>query len=173
MQRPFTPPHSIMRRSVPVLIAFAVGVALYVRTNRPVANARETEATDARAVEQVLRDWYDAAERHDSAAWTSAMLPSFFIFEDTTQLDRATLTRLMFGHPSTGASHATLRDFQTQVSGDVAWTSFRNDEVFTPTGKPALPAFRFLETVVFRRVGAAWRMERYHATRINRPAARP
>ena len=46
-------------------------------------------------------------------------------------------------------------------------------DVFTPTGKPALPAFRFLETVVFRRVGAAWRMERYHATRINRPAARP
>lgn len=156
-----------------LLTAAVIAVALYASTDTPVAHARETQATDARAVEQVLRDWYAAAERHDSAAWTSAMLPTFFIFEDTTQLDRATLTRLMFSHPGTGSSHATLRDFQTQVSGDVAWTSFRNDEVFTPTGKAALPSVRFLETVVFRRVGAAWRMERYHATRINRPSARP
>ena len=160
-----------MRRSLNILTAAGVSVAALTATSA--LHARDTQARDARAVERALREWYDASERHDSVAWVRAMLPTFFIFEDTTRLDANTLTRLLFGSAPTGIDRATLHDFATQVRGDVAWTSFQNDEVYTPTGAPPLPVRRYLETVVFRRVGGAWRMERYHATRINRPAPGP
>ena len=71
-----------------------------------------------------------------------------------------------------GTDRATLSDFRTVVVGDAAWTSFRNAEMFTPTGAAPLPERRYLETAVFRRVDGAWRLERYHATRINRPPGR-
>ena len=128
-------------------------------------------ADDAREVEALLRGWYDASEKHDSAAWTDVLLPSFFIFEDTTVYDKPTLTRLVVEGYAQGTDRARLYDFRTEVSGDVAWTSFRNDEVWTPNGgKPEAPR-RFMESAVFRRVDGRWLMERYHATRINRSPA--
>ena len=132
----------------------------------PVASAEQ----DARAVEAVLQGWYDASARHDSAAYVAPMLPEFFIFEDTTRYDKAALTRLVVSSFAQGTDRATMTDFNTVVVGDVAFTSFRNSEVFTPVGAAPLPARRYLETVVFRRVDGQWRMERYHATRINREA---
>jgi ketosteroid isomerase-like protein len=128
---------------------------------------------DVRAVESVLRSWYAASERHDSAAYAAAILPEFFILEDTTRYDRSTLLRLVAASFSAGTDHATLSDFSTSVAGDVAWSTFRNDEVFTPTGAAALPVRRFIETAVFRRAGGEWKLARYHATRINRPATAP
>jgi len=119
----------------------------------------------------VLRRWYDATEKHDSAGWTDLLLPSFFIFEDTTVYDKPTLTRLVVEGYSQGTDRAQLYDFRTEVSGDVAWSSFRNDEVWTPNGgKPEAPR-RFMESAVFRRVDGRWLMERYHATRVNREPA--
>jgi len=132
----------------------------------PAANAQE----DARAVEAVLQGWYDASARHDSAAYVAPMLPEFFIFEDTTRYDKAALTRLVVSSFAAGTDRATMSDFNTVVVGDAAFTSFRNSEVFTPVGAAPLPVRRYLETVVLRRVEGQWRMERYHATRINREA---
>ena len=139
----------------------------------PGASATVNSTDDARAVEGVVRSWYDASERRDSAAWAAPLLPEFFIFEDTTKYDKAHLTRLVVESFAVGTDHAVLSDFNTVVADDVAWTSFRNDEVFTPTGAVPLPSRRFLETAVFRRLDGVWRMERYHATRINRPAPTP
>jgi hypothetical protein len=99
------------------------------------------------------------------------MLPEFFIFEDTTLYDKPTLTRLVAEGFAYGTDRASLSDFRTAVSGDAAWTSFRNEEVWTPNGGKAEPPRRYLESAVFRRVGGQWRLERYHATRINRSAA--
>jgi hypothetical protein len=96
------------------------------------------------------------------------MLPTFFIFEDTTVFDKATLARLVRESFARGTDRARLYDFNTQVSGDVAWSSFRNDEVWTPNGGNPQPPRRFLESAIFRRVGGRWFLERYHATRINR-----
>ena len=132
------------------------------------ASPAATTADEARAVESVLHAWYDASERHDSAAYAAPLLPEFFIFEDTTRYDKPTLVGLVAASFAQGTDRATLSDLQTVVVGDAAWTSFRNSEVFTPLGAAPLPARRYLETAVFRRVGGEWRLERYHATHINR-----
>jgi hypothetical protein len=60
----------------------------------PSVPSRSPEA-DAREVEALLRRWYDASEKHDSAAYAALMLPEFFIFEDRTLYDKPTLTRLV------------------------------------------------------------------------------
>jgi ketosteroid isomerase-like protein len=135
-------------------------------TARAPAGAQRDEAA---AVESALRSWYDASERHDSAAYAALLLPEFFIYEDTTRYGRSALIQLVAESFPAGTDRATLRDFNTQVSGDVAWTSFRNEEIFTPAGAAPLPVRRYLETAVLRRVGGQWKLERYHATRVNRP----
>ena len=156
-----------------VVALCAIGAAAACTGAAPPARPAPNPTEDARAVEAVVRSWYDASERRDSAAWVSPLLPEFFIFEDTTVYDKANLTRLVVESFAAGIDRAELSDFNTVVAGDVAWTSFRNNEVFTPTGAPALPARRYLETAVFRRETGRWMMERYHATRINRPAPTP
>jgi ketosteroid isomerase-like protein len=135
------------------------------------ARSAVAPADEARAVESTLRAWYDASTRHDSAAYAAVLLPDFFIFEDTTRYDRTALLTLVASSFAYGTDRATMSDFNTRVEGDVAWTSFRNEEFFTPTGAAAQPVRRYLESAVLRRVDGRWKLERYHATRINRPPA--
>lgn len=134
-------------------------------------NAKAGPPDDSRAVESALRAWYDASTRHDSAAYAALLLPEFFIFEDTTRYDRAALLNLVVSGFASGTDNATMTEFNTRVVGDVAWTSFRNEEFFTPNGAGPLPVRRYLESAVLRRVDGQWKLERYHATRINRPPA--
>ena len=152
-----------------LLLLGAVMATAACRTPAPSAASRPPE-DDAREVEALLRRWYDASERHDSAAYAALMLPEFFIFEDTTMYDKPTLNRLVAEGFAYGTDRANLSDFKTAVSGDAAWTSFRNEEVWTPNGGKAEPPRRYLESAVFRRVDGRWLLERYHATRINRTA---
>ncbi len=119
------------------------------------------------AVEAVLRQWYVAINTHDSAGVAAPLLPTFFIFEDTTRIDRNGLIQGIVSGFNTGSQTADMSSFHTEVRGNVAWTSFRNDEVWTPTtGKP--DSLHFLESVVFEKQNGRWMMERYHATKINR-----
>jgi ketosteroid isomerase-like protein len=154
-------------RTWPALLSLAL-VTAGCRDTAPPTPSPAGPADEASDVEATLRRWYDAAEKHDSAGYADLMLPTFFIFEDTTVFDKPTLSRLVSESFTLGTDRSRLYDFKTQVSGDVAWSSFRNDEVWTPNGgTPELPR-RFLESVIFRRVGGRWLLERYHATRINR-----
>ena len=119
------------------------------------------------AVEAVLTRWYAAMSTHDSAGTAAPLLPSFFIFEDTTRIGRDDLVREIVGGFGAGTQTAVLSKLETQVRGNLAWTSVHNDEVWTPTtGKP--DSLHFLETVVFEKQNGQWMMERYHATKINR-----
>ena len=152
-----------------LLLIAAVMATAACETPAPSVPSRSPE-TDAREVEALLRRWYDASEKHDSAAYAALMLPEFFIFEDTTLYDKPTLTRLVAEGFAYGTDHASLSDLKTAVSGDAAWTSFRNEEVWTPNGRKAEAPRRYLESAVFRRVNGQWLLERYHATRINRSA---
>ena len=141
--------------------------ALGCRADAPAAAA--APALDPpTAVEAVLTKWYDAMEHHDSAGIAAPLLPEFFIFEDTTVISGAALVKELVDGAGAGSQTAALRDFRTVVTDSVAWTSFRNREVWTPTkGKP--DTLDFLESVVFRKRAGRWLMERYHATRVNRP----
>ncbi|MBY0489328.1 MAG: nuclear transport factor 2 family protein [Gemmatimonadaceae bacterium] len=154
-------------RVVSAVVALTVAAACRTR-----GGAAPTPQAEARAVEGAIRAWYDASERKDSAAYFNRLLPTFFIFEDTTRYDREAIVRLVVSSFGSGTDRATITDWHTEVAGDVAWTSFRNTEVFTPTnGAPGAPR-RYLETAVLRKVQGEWKIERYHATRINRPAPR-
>ena len=123
-------------------------------------------ADEARAVEQVLRDWYNAMEHGDSAGTARPLTASFFIYEDTTKLRRDALVAGVVGGFGAGTQTAELSDIETTVRGDVAWSSFRNHEVFTPKNGPPQQLY-FVETVVFVK-DSVWKIDRYHATRINR-----
>jgi len=136
------------------------------------APPRPVPASETRAVEAAIQQWYDASARHDSASYAALMLPEFFILEDTTRYDRTSILSLVVAGFARGVDRATITDWDTQVSGDVAWTTFRNTEVFTPTGGAPGSPRRFLESAILRKVGGQWKLARYHATRINRPAAR-
>ena len=154
-------------RMLPPQLSFAL-VTAGCRDTSPPAPSPVAPADAAAEVEATLRRWYDAAEKHDSASYADLMLPTFFIFEDTTVFDKPTLSKLVSESFALGTDRSRLYDFKTEVSGDVAWSSFRNDEVWTPNGGSAGEPRRFLESVIFRRVDGRWLLERYHATRINR-----
>ncbi len=125
------------------------------------------DPTEIAAVESVLTRWYTAINAHDSAGVAAPLLPSFFIFEDTTKIDRDQLVKGIVRGFEVGTQTAAMSRFETQVRGNLAWTSFRNDEVWTPkTGSP--DSLHFLETVVFEKREGQWMMERYHATKLNR-----
>jgi len=148
-----------IRLRLPILV-MACGPASPAPT---VAN----EPAEAAAVEAVLNRWYVAIRTHDSAGVAAPLLPAFFIFEDTTRIGRAELIQGIVGGFAAGTQTAAMSGFETQVRGNIAWTSFRNDEVWTPqTGSP--DSLHFLETVVFEKRDGKWMMERYHATKLNR-----
>ncbi len=106
-------------------------------------------------------------ERHDSAGIAAPLLGEFFIVEDTTVIEGPALVKELVSGAATGSQTAALSGFRTVVTDSIAWTSFRNREVWTPVnGKP--DTLDFLESVIFRKRGGQWRMERYHATRIDR-----
>lgn len=153
--------------------AVVLGACASHRTSlMPAPASGPAAAVDVRAVEAVLRGWYDASARHDSSAYAGVMLPDFEIIEDTTRFDKTTLTRLVVAGFARGTDRAELSDLHTVIAGDAAWTSFRNTEVFTPLGRAPQAARRYLETAIFHRVDGQWRLARYHATRINRPPPR-
>ena len=136
---------------------------------RPVAPppSAPNDPAEITAVEAVLTRWYVAMSTHDSAGTAAPLLPSFFIFEDTTRIGRDELIREIVTGFGAGTQTAAMSKFETQVRGNLAWTSFRNDEVWTPkTGRP--DSLHFLETVVFEKQNGQWMMDRYHATRLNR-----
>lgn len=124
------------------------------------------------AVEAVLTRWYDAMQKYDSVGIAAPLAAEFFIFEDTTEIAGPDLVREVLAGAAAGSQTASLSQFKTVVGDSVAWTSFHNQEIWTPkAGKP--DTLRFLESVVFVKRNGQWLMERYHATRINRPAPAP
>jgi ketosteroid isomerase-like protein len=146
-------------------VAAALLLAGCTLEQSPLTPARSETA----AIERVLTDWYAAMARHDSAAVADAMLPGFVIFEDTLAMDKSAILKEIVAGFDAGTQTASLTGFRTQVQGDVAWTSLRNNERWTAKDGTSGTA-AFLETVIFRRTDGQWRMERYHATRIDRPA---
>lgn len=146
--------------------AIAAGVLACRPAEPPPAGAGAQ--AEVAAVKQVLDDWYTAIERHDAAGIERPLTETFVIFEDTTRYGRAELLKGITEGFAAGVQTSARSQLETTVRGDVAWSSFRNHEVFTPTnGTPE--TLDFIETVVFVRDDGRWKMDRYHATRVNRP----
>jgi ketosteroid isomerase-like protein len=121
--------------------------------------------SDARAAEAALMDWHRALEAHDWDAVDAGLTAQFIKIEHDRIFDKAALLALLTPSAALGRQRAFLHGFRTQVQGDVAWTTVRNDAVWIANdGKET--AYGFLETAVFKREGDAWRIDRYHATRL-------
>ncbi|RFP24497.1 DUF4440 domain-containing protein [Duganella sp. BJB488] len=121
--------------------------------------------SDTLAAEAALIDWHRALEQHDWGALEAGLTAEFVMIEQDRILERAALLALLTGSAALGRQRASLHDFRTRVQGDVAWTTARNDAVWIATDGAQTP-YGFLETAVLRREGGAWRIDRYHATRL-------
>lgn len=123
------------------------------------------QSADRMAIESVLDTWYAAMIARDSVGVVTPLTETFLLLEDTLPLTGAQLVaRLRDGD---GQWSSVRHDFQTQVQGDVAWSTFRNDEAAAGPDGSSCTA-RFLETAVFVRREGAWRIDRYHAAAIER-----
>lgn len=129
------------------------------------APAPSDPAAERAAIESVLDGWYTAMIAKDSAGTVAPLTEEFLLLEDTLPLSRAELTsRIMQGE---GQWTSNRSDFRTRVEGDVAWTTFRNDETSVgPDGAPCTA--RFLETAVLVRGDGGWLIDRYHAAAVER-----
>lgn len=123
---------------------------------------------DEQSVVAVLVDWYTAMERHDLTGVAAALTPTFLLVEHDHLMDAAALLAALAAADGQGRQTAELSEFDIVVDGDLAWSTHRNQEVWYPTVGEALE-LEFLETVILRRHGDSWRIERYHASRL-RPA---
>lgn len=126
-----------------------------------------SEASEAQEFEAMLQGWYDAVERHELDTAADALMSDYLLVEGTELLDKTSLmARLRIG-AGLGVQTAELSEFHTIVAGDVAWTTLRNREVWTPND-PTRQTVRleFLETVVGCKQGGRWLLQRYHATLV-------
>lgn len=114
--------------------------------------------------EATLQGWYTRIERHDLDAVADALTDDFLLVETSELMDKAALmARLRLG-AERGVQTAELSEFHTVVAGDIAWTTLRNREVWTPYDSTRQTVrLEFLETVVGRLQAGQWRLHRYHA----------
>jgi ketosteroid isomerase-like protein len=116
-------------------------------------------------VRAALTDWYAAMTAHDIPAVGEALTESFLLIEHDELLDRSQLLEILSSE-SDDDFIAELTDFRVTVHGDVAWSTHRNHEVYTPALGEQLQ-LEFLETVVLVRRDGRWLIDRYHATRLS------
>jgi ketosteroid isomerase-like protein len=104
-------------------------------------------------------------ENHDMKKLAAALSETFLLIEHDELLDGRYLIEMLSGEEDSTLV-ANLHDFHITVSGDTAWSTHRNSEVFTsPTKEPL--ELEFLETVVLIKKDGNWLMDRYHATRLS------
>jgi ketosteroid isomerase-like protein len=115
-------------------------------------------------VRAALTDWYTAMTAHDITAVGEALTESFLLIEHDDLLDRSQLLEMLSSETDDDLI-AALTDFHVTVQGDVAWSTHRNHEVYTPAVGEQLQ-LEFLETVVLVRRDGRWLIDRYHATRL-------
>lgn len=134
-------------------------------------------AAERAAVEAAVTYWFDSAvARLDTAAIARGVTPTFAILEDSVWYDREGFVAFVASLPSLlGGPFAirySLGDWRTAVRGDVAWTSFRNRAVVTPsTGEPFPLDWR--ETAVLVNVDGRWLIDRYQSAPVASPPAAP
>jgi len=120
---------------------------------------------DEADIRATLHGWYTAMAAHDLAAVGAALTDTFLLVEHDELLDRTALLEMLSG-ATDDHQVASLSAFHVTVHDDVAWSTHRNHERYTPAdGEPA--DLDFLETVVLVRHGGHWLIDRYHATRLS------
>ena len=154
------------RRSAITLIAGALAAC----SGRGASPAAQNAASEVPAVETAITQWFDSGlARMDTLAVARGLSPTFAIFEDTMRYDKPGFVMLVAGLRGTLTLQYTLSEWNTKVQDGVAWSSFRNRAVLTPTnGSPA--QLEWLETAVLLKVADHWVIDRYQSTPVHRAA---
>jgi len=116
-------------------------------------------------VRNVLCDWYIAMKNHDIDKLAAALSDTFLLIEHDELMDGKHLIEMLASEDDSTLV-ANLHDFHITVSGDTAWSTHRNSELFTSRTREPLE-LEFLETVVLIKKDGNWLMDRYHATRLS------
>ena len=120
---------------------------------------------DESDVRATLDGWYHAMAAHDIAAVGAALTDTFLLVEHDELVNRTALLVMLSGADDYHLD-ASLSDFHIFVDGDIAWSTHRNHERYTPAGGDS-EEIDFVETVVLVRRDGRWLIDRYHATRLS------
>lgn len=150
------------------VVAALAGCSSSSTTTSSTSGSDSTRYDPADSVHVVLTRWYDAMAAFDSAGVAAPLAKDFLLVEDTTLVTKDELLAHLMAARGKGHQTTALRDFHTEMGHTVAWTTFRNHEEWIPSGGGKGETADFIETVVFRKHHGEWRIERYHATQLNR-----
>lgn len=120
--------------------------------------------SEAETIEKTLRDWYTAIHQQDFKTVADMLTDEFLIVEHTERLTKAQQMARFEEFKDLGTQTAEQHEFETRIHGDVAWTTLRNTEVWTPADGSDPVDLEFIETVILVKKGNRWLMDRYHAT---------
>lgn len=120
---------------------------------------------DESDIRATLHGWYTAMATHDLTAVGAALTDNFLLVEHDELVNQTELLKMLSGADDYQLD-ASLSDFHVSVDGDIAWSTHRNHERYTPTDGES-QEIDFLETVVLVRRDGRWLIDRYHATRLS------
>ena len=117
----------------------------------------EDPDVDRGAVEAAVRAFYQLLEAYDYDGLRAASSPDFEILEAGLRMDMDDFVSMLQGMESRGVQLSfDLADFDTEVSGDVGYTTYR----MVSGGGSA-----YLEGLILLRTGSGWVADRAFSTR--------
>ncbi len=140
-----------------------LGAVLVVPVQAQPALARDEVA----AVKATVKAYYSSYAQRDTLAYRAALTEDYALLEHGTMLDAAGDIALL-GPPDSTYRRSDAFDFRSvKVQGDVAYAVyFLKSEIKDREG---LRQKEWLESMILRRTGSAWRVALLHSTRIKPP----
>jgi hypothetical protein len=152
-------------------IGLAVGYAACAAHGILAAPTAADSTAAARTIEAVVQDSaLGAITRHDYDQLRRAVTPDFQLNEDTLRAGLDQLIALVKGSEGKAVVTYRLDEFKTSVHGDVAWTSYRDHGVITPTGAQPISKEWIETAVLLRGPDGRWRVDRVES--MSQPAKR-
>ena len=134
----------------------SISIACAVLVNTACAAAGNTDLDHA-GVESAARGFYELIEAYDYDGLRTGSSPDFEILEAGRRMDMDDFVSMLEGMETRGVQlRFDLTDFNTEVSGDVGYTTYR---MVSGSGNA------YLEALVLRRTASGWLVDRAFSTR--------
>jgi ketosteroid isomerase-like protein len=125
---------------------------------------RPDSPADPQAVEAAVRQFFDHIATFDYDGIRDVVTPDLELMEDTLRLDREGFVEFIRQFEGATVSFE-LSEFNTEFADQIAYTSYRNRAVMTIAGETV--PMEWLESIVFRWVDGAWKIDRLQTTPIH------
>lgn len=133
----------------------------------PPETAERDAAADAAAAEAVVGEFFGALEDWDFDAVRATVTSDFELVEDTVIMSIDDFVAFVEPFEARDARMRwELSDFNTEVSGDVAWTRYHNRAVLEMQGEES--RFHWIESaVLLRQPDGSWKIDRLQSTPVS------